>query len=144
MGMTVCTSIASDPSNCGGCGNVCAPGAMCVSGACMGVPHIQVDVATLVFPATPVGGGAPIVPLPIRNTGTSPLQVGAATIVGPNAPDFHLVSPLPPLSVPPGAVMQLNVQFTPTGLGMRSATIQIQSNDPARPTVPVPANGQGL
>ena len=33
-----CTTLASDPSNCGGCGTACAPGQPCTSSACAGAP----------------------------------------------------------------------------------------------------------
>jgi hypothetical protein len=31
---TTCVSVASDPSNCGGCGSVCPPGSTCCGGSC--------------------------------------------------------------------------------------------------------------
>jgi hypothetical protein len=32
--ITACTSLQTDPHNCGGCGNVCPPGQPCVQGRC--------------------------------------------------------------------------------------------------------------
>lgn len=40
-----CVDIGSDPANCGGCGNTCAPGTVCATGACIegGCPAPTVD-----------------------------------------------------------------------------------------------------
>jgi len=34
----LCTDLTSDPNNCGGCGNVCAPGQKCWASTCQGAP----------------------------------------------------------------------------------------------------------
>ncbi len=65
----------------------------------------------------------------IRNTGTSPLTIGAITFTGPNAGDFS-ISSAPAAIIIAGASSTFTVLFTPIGIGTSNATISIVNNDP--------------
>jgi len=60
--------------------------------------------------------------------------------IGPNPSDFLILS-APPPSLAPGATGSMTIAFQPAALGMRSATLQIRSNDPAQPVASVSLSG---
>lgn len=73
----------------------------------------------------------------ISNTGLSALGNISFSITGPNAADFSLatVPATPPASLGVNEFITLNPRFAPQGgsAGNRTATLTIQSNDPASP-----------
>lgn len=82
-------------------------------------------------------------PLAVSNEGTNPLAVAAATLAGPQAASYGVTAGVPPFTLAPGERRQLTVELTAGGLGPRTATLELASDDPARPTVGVPLSGQG-
>jgi hypothetical protein len=69
----------------------------------------------------------------IANAGTVPLQlIGASpvTLSGPHAADFTIASQPGLLTLNPGQTTTFGVRFQPGAAGLRSAVIQIASNDP--------------
>lgn len=64
----------------------------------------------------------------IRNTGSAALSGISATLGGMHAADFSLVTP-PSGSVSAGGSMSFSVCYTPSTAGLRSASLQITSND---------------
>lgn len=66
----------------------------------------------------------------INNAGPAPLVVSNLTVTGANASEFTFVSaPSTPFTVAANASQVLNIKFTPTAVGNRSATIVITNND---------------
>ncbi len=66
----------------------------------------------------------------INNTGAAALKVSGINITGANASEFTLVSaPTFPLTIASTASQTITVQFKPTAVGLRSAKINIVSND---------------
>lgn len=64
----------------------------------------------------------------IRNTGTSPLNIGTITFSGVNAGDFSIATaPSPTINV--GATTTFSVLFSPAGAGTRTATMSIVNDD---------------
>lgn len=79
--------------------------------------------------------GTPIqITLPVRNQfGTTlPLAISGVTVTGPNAPSF-VVSAFPSSIAADGNAGAITVDFTPSGDGIYSATLTIQSSDPLDP-----------
>ncbi|HYO10740.1 MAG TPA: choice-of-anchor D domain-containing protein [Tepidisphaeraceae bacterium] len=83
--------------------------------------------------------------LTITNTGTQALTLGtsAFTVTGTDAARFTLTKPTLPASLAPGQSVQVTVTFTASAVGIRTATLQIVSNDPDQPTLNVPLRGLG-
>jgi hypothetical protein len=80
-------------------------------------------------------------PLTINNSGSCALSVTGIT---PSDPEFLTPNTqFFPLSVAPGASIQLNERFQPKlPTGNRSATVDVTSNDPITPNAFVPVSGQ--
>ncbi len=77
----------------------------------------------------------------ISNTGTRSLIVGTITVSGA---DFNLgTDSCSGMSVAPSSSCTVQVAFTPTAVGSRSATLSIPSNDPDESTVTVALTGSG-
>jgi hypothetical protein len=68
----------------------------------------------------------------VRNTGTAPLIISAATRTGANAADFQLTTatatPCVNVAVAPGATCTIQVRFSPTAIGLRSASLTLTHN----------------
>jgi hypothetical protein len=79
--------------------------------------------------------------LNVCNTGGADLSV---TGISSSNPAFAVTAPSGgfPIVIHPGACLPFDVTFTPSGVGLQSGTITISSDDPAHPTVGVPATGQ--
>lgn len=73
----------------------------------------------------------------LRSTGTLDLRQLTATITGPDASQFTLVSTPPPAELAPGGSAEVVVRFTPQGHGARNATLLIQSSDLDEPSYQV-------
>jgi hypothetical protein len=116
---------------------------MCVT---MTAPTLQIDTNTLSFPPVLTGTPGPTMQFHITNVGGSVLTLNGVFIGGLNPMDFRFNPPPPPmpLSLPTGGSVSIGIQFFPTAPGMRSAFVNIQSNDPMRPTVQVQLFGTGL
>jgi len=95
-------------------------------------------------PASLDAGGAEIgalVNLPVQLSNVGDLAVeGCATIVGSD--DFTVFPDS--LFIPPGGEDGLMVSFSPIVAGQRGVTLQLQTNDPARPVVEIPITADAL
>ena len=117
------------------------------SGSGTMTPFITVSPPSLNFPPTPVGtsttmGGS----AQIGNSGTGDLDNIEIAIGGINPGDFT-VSPCEtgsPCTVTVGSPPQdITVQFTPSGIGTRSAYLSITSNDVAHSPTTIQLGGSG-
>jgi len=63
----------------------------------------------------------------LRNTGNAPLVVGAPAITGAAASDFS-VTTAPCGTIAPGGLCTVTVQFKPTAIGSRTATLTLPHN----------------
>jgi hypothetical protein len=79
--------------------------------------------------------------LNVCNTGGADLKV---TGISSSNPAFAVTTPSGgfPVVIHPGACFPFDLAFTPSGAGPQSATITISSDDPAHPTVAVPATAR--
>lgn len=78
--------------------------------------------------------------LRIRNKGTAALVVSSITSSNPK---FFLVSADLPVTVAPGASVDLTVRFAPDEVGKEKGKLTITSNDPDEPEVKVKLRGTG-
>lgn len=94
------------------------------------VPVASLDPSTTVpLGSQMVGTTSPPYPIMLSNAGTAPLIVSSMTITGANPNDFAYVSmcgSTPTLQTYDHC--QINVTFTPTAAGSRSASFTVASN----------------
>lgn len=66
----------------------------------------------------------------IQNTGTGALAISSITFAGMHASEFNLYgAPTFPVTIPAGGFQAIVVQFAPTAIGIRTATININNTD---------------
>jgi len=80
--------------------------------------------------------------LTVTNVGTSGLNVTGTALAGPDADQFHVIGG-GPFSIQPAGSQDILILFSPNGTGPRTATLQIQSNDPDESAIDVPLTGSG-
>jgi hypothetical protein len=97
---------------------------------------LSVAPATVDFPERPVGLPGPLVMITLANLGSSPLHVWNSAITGTNSGDFTRVNacPVPPATLGGGANCAISVQFTPVGIGARTASLMISHDGGASPS----------
>lgn len=95
-------------------------------------PEFSTPVANIEFPETNVDETAQRF-IQINNVGTETLQLSAGVVSGEHASDFTTVSTSQPISA--GGSGTDTFEFTPSGSGLRTATITYTSNDPNSPHV---------
>ena len=97
-------------------------------------PTLKVTPPSHTFPPTAVGGTSGIHAFLVTNTSSSVLDVSAVSIVGANSGDFEKTGDSCTVNVTPaGSGCILNVRFTPTAAGSRSAALRITSNATGSP-----------
>jgi uncharacterized repeat protein (TIGR01451 family) len=77
----------------------------------------------------------------VRNLGSGPLQVTGLTS---NNLQFAAVSPAAPFTVAAGGLQQVTARFTPTTIGVQTASLTVASNDSDEATVTVALRGEGI
>jgi predicted outer membrane repeat protein len=74
-------------------------------------------------------------PLTLKNVGDAALAISSAQFGGANPADFAAVTAFPINIAAGGAAVLAQVQCKPTNIGIRTATLTLATNDPAKPTV---------
>jgi parallel beta-helix repeat protein len=105
-------------------------------------PDIDVSPTRLNFGKVTVGDSE-TKNVTVTNTGTGTLDVSATDIIGPDASAFSIVNGEAPFSLAPGESQNVTVEFAPTSKSTKTATLQIESNDPDEPTTTVKLCGKG-
>ena len=81
--------------------------------------------------------------LGVSETGNAALSVSSATLGGANPGDFSVAGA--PLNIADGGAPQaLSITCTPTALGVRTASLTLATNDPARPSVALTLTCKGV
>jgi hypothetical protein len=109
-----------------------SPNNVSVTGTGIGEAKISVP-ASLAFGDQRRGTSSPAMPLTISNTGTANLNISAISITGTNASDFTVPAGITPMVILPGKSSTVNVTFTPSAVGARSAVLGITSNSAGSP-----------
>ena len=81
----------------------------------------------------------------IQNTGNADLHLTGSTrvqITGAHVSDFAVTSE-PDFTVPPGGTTTFDIAFSPSGLGLREATVSIGSDDSSEPLYDFAIHGSG-
>ncbi len=88
-----------------------------------------VAASTIVFPGAPVGQVGGTRTATFRNTGQKTVTIESIDIVGEHVGDYRSVFDIQPGTVLlPGGSLPLNVQFTPTATGDRTAQLVVSHN----------------
>ncbi|QLG28694.1 PQQ-binding-like beta-propeller repeat protein [Halorarum halophilum] len=105
------------------------------------VPDIDVSPSSHYFESVPVDD-TETTTFAVTNTGDAALDVTGFTVAGANASDFTVQSS--PFTVAPGGTETVAVEFAPTTLGTKSATVEVASTDADEPTVVLELGGQAI
>ncbi len=97
------------------------------------VPGFNASAVSINFPPQHLNTTSSSVPVVITNTGNGTLHISSITKSGSNTGDFAFTSATLPIPVAPGATTTINVTFTPTAAGARSATLNITNDATANP-----------
>ncbi len=100
---------------------------------------IDVDPTSINFGGVDVGDTA-FETVTIQNVGSEPLEITGLSVTG-NA--FGHQGMTTPVEIPAGGASQLQARFNPTTSGAQSGFLEIESCDPAQPTVQVGLQGTG-
>lgn len=111
----------------GGNGNVTLTG----TGIAPNTPFVTLSPTSLNFPNQAQNTTSAAKTVTLSNTGNAPLTVGTMSFTGANAGDFAQTNNC--TTVNAGSSCAINVTFTPTSLGNRSAMLNINSNASSSP-----------
>lgn len=116
-------------------------------GIALGPPAPDIDVSPTSIDFGNVQVNSPSSPqtVTVSNVGNADLTVGTITITGTNANEFSIQNDYcSGQKIVAGGSATLEVVFTPTSEGAKSASLFIPSNDPDEPTVTVALSGTGV
>jgi hypothetical protein len=105
-------------------------------------PAVTLDPAAVTFAATAMGTSAAPITITLANTGTWPLTPRSTVLRGPDAPDFALLATADGAVLAPGDARLMQVAFTPSAPGERTASLEFEANVQAGPHR-VPLTGIG-
>lgn len=117
------------------------------TGAAAGTPQAAFAPGQIDFGEVTRSMPSPSQSVTLTNPGDAPLHVSGASLSGPQADEFGLsgtclAGPLP-LTLGPGASCAFTLAFTPQGLGVRTAVLNVQ-HDAAGSPAQVALRGVGL
>ncbi len=120
------------------------------TGSSTAAPAISSSPTALHFGSMEVGTAAPPQTLTLQSAGTEPLNITTITLSGANAGDFSLdltgadpACGAPPLTLPANVSCRIVAGFNPQSEGTKTASIDIQSNDPATGLLQIGIDGAG-
>ncbi len=105
-------------------------------------PDIDVNPLSLGFGVVDTGASATRTTT-IANLGDADLTVTGLTVGGSTEFQLNAGAPTPPFSVAPGTTADVPVDYAPVDVGADSGTLDVASDDPDEPTVPVVLSGTG-
>jgi len=109
-------------------------------------PDIDVSPMSVTFtPPVALGDTSAPETVTIRNTGTANLTIGTITLTGANQGDFLIFSDnASGKTLTPDTATTVQVQFSPTAVGSRNASLKIPSNDADENPTYVTLTGTGI
>ncbi len=112
-------------------------------GVLVGGTNLVDGVSTVSFGTNQIGQTGPTLTFTVTNTGPGHLTLEAVTLSGSAAADYVLDTSGLAATVAPGGRTSFTVAFRPTGDDLRSATLQIASNDPDESPFDITLSGTG-
>jgi len=108
------------------------------------VPNVAVDPSLVDLGSSPTGVESAPTSVTVTNGGEASLKITAVQITGADADDFALSGlPVMPATLKPRDSFVFSVTMTPTQTGLRTAAIDVLSDDPDAPTFTVALTGGG-
>jgi hypothetical protein len=107
-----------------------------------GTPAVTLSLTSVPFPNRVVGTTSLVKAVTLTNKGTSTLTIASITVTGTNPGDFAETNTCG-ASVLAGAGCTINITFTPTAIGARSAAVSIKDNATGSPQT-ISLSGTGL
>ncbi|MCM2356858.1 MAG: choice-of-anchor D domain-containing protein [Geobacteraceae bacterium] len=108
------------------------------------IPNISIAPTSKNFGDVPVAT-ASVSQITISNTTGADLQIGTITLTEANPTEFAKTADnCSGRILVAGNPCTIDIAFTPTAIGAKSATLNIPSDDPDTPNVPVSLNGNGI
>ncbi len=80
----------------------------------------------------------------LTNSGSAPLTVSTLTISGDDASSFTRDIVTLPITLAPGVSQAIPVTFSPSRVGLASASLAVMSDDPSRANAVIPLTGRGV
>jgi hypothetical protein len=105
-------------------------------------PNIAASAYRVTF-TQPQNGTSRAQYVTLTNTGSAALALDSISITGADASQFSLRRKGIPASLKPGGSASLKISFSPTAAAVRGATLEIASNDPDAPLLPIALRGLG-
>ncbi|MBI4685329.1 MAG: SBBP repeat-containing protein [Nitrospirae bacterium] len=106
-------------------------------------PDIATSPSPYNFGSIDIGSSATTT-FTISNNGNADLLIGTIILTGPNASEFNVQNDnCSNQTISPAGNCTVNVAFSPTSAGAKSASLSIPSNDPDTPTLNVLLSGTG-
>jgi hypothetical protein len=109
-----------------------------------GGPSIIPTPSAADFGTVTVGSSSAARTFTLYNTGAASRALLGKATAGAGAADFSVRNDTCPPSLGPSASCTFDVVFTPFASGMRSAILNVSSDDPFGPTYPIDIRGSGL
>jgi hypothetical protein len=97
-------------------------------------PHLQLSPASLDFGSQPLNTTTPAKPITISNDGNQDLNITQVAISGANPSDFNFAGPALPIKIPASSNVVIQVAFTASATGARSASLVLTHNAPGSPS----------
>ena len=108
-------------------------------------PNIAVTPPSLDFATLPLEEPSAAQSVVVENRGTAPLDIAQLALAGDHPGDFEIVSDAVSNStIDPLESATVDVRFVATDAGIRSALLQMPSNDPEMPTAEIALAGEGV
>lgn len=93
---------------------------------------VSFNPASVTFPNTPVSTPSALIPVILTNNGNGTLTIASITIIGANASNFTQTNNCG-ASISGGGSCTINVKFTPSAIGSRTASISVADNAAGSP-----------
>ena len=107
-------------------------------------PDISVNPTSHDFGSLDVGDTSQAQTFTLTNSGNVDLVIGILSITGRDSSDFIIHNDsCSAQTIAPFGTCMVDVVFSPTSGGSKSASLSIQSNDPNTPTLNIPLSGTG-
>ena len=109
-----------------------------------GTPNIDATPGRLIFNDVSGGAASASQKVTIKNTGSGPLNISNLSLVGDNPGQFQISNkPALPATVAAGGTATVDVTFNPTSVGVKGATLRIDSDDPDTAQTDINLRGLG-